>query len=102
MHLRIDARLLCRGERLFDEVEDSEDLSGANIHCEVAAPGATRSTGQRTGIRGRADPSAMALLRSLERAKHSQVADLVTRQRVFLREYVANKGNIEGELHGQS
>ena len=41
----------------------------------------------------------MAPLRVLERAKHSHVLDLITRQRVFLLEYVANKGNIEGKLH---
>ena len=76
-HLRIDAGLLLKRERLFGEIEDSEDLSGTNIHCEVAAPRAARSTDQCADVRGSGDPSVMALLRTLERAEYSQVSDLV-------------------------
>jgi hypothetical protein len=86
---------------LFDEIEKLEDLGGSNIDREVAAPRATGSTGERADIRGRGDSGIMALLRASKRAKHSQVSDLLTRQRVFPLEYVADKGNIKGKFHGR-
>jgi hypothetical protein len=41
----------------------------------------------------------VAQLRTLERAQHSQVSDLLARLRTLLPQYAANQGDIESNLH---
>jgi hypothetical protein len=63
--LRVNARLLFDRERALDEIHDAEDLDGANVDAEIAAPCAAGTAGERTDIRRGSNPQVVSLLRIL-------------------------------------
>jgi hypothetical protein len=65
-------------------IKDAEDFDCANIHAEMAAPGAARATGQRADVGSGGNCLVMAQLRLLVRLHHARVADVRKRSLVLV------------------
>src|SRR5688572_15473020 len=85
-YLGVHARLLFGRKRSFNDIQNPEDLHGANINSEVAAPRAAGTAGQRADVRRGSNPRVVAVLRPFECLRYTHGANFGAGTRVLLRE----------------